>query len=313
MTPDATPVTDNNDAPAPDVMLRLAEVCERAALGDLEARVVGISDDPAVARLSRGINHMLDMADSFVREASAVMEHCGRDEFHRPILLPGLKGGYRQSAVVINNAGLKMRESRDQIVFAGQLANDNLASVSSVASACSQMDSTSRDISRQASESAGITQGAVGEVTRARDAVDAMNTAVKMIDTMVTLINQVAHQTNLLALNATIEAARAGDAGKGFAVVASEVKELSRNTAKATADISDQVERIQQTAGDVSRIIGHISESIRRIDEHAVSIVRAAGDQVDATAGITRSIGEVARNTEQVSTRINQRVGTARG
>ena len=54
---------------------------------------------------------------------------------------------------------------------------------------------------------------------------------------IVEAIRTIASQTNLLALNATIEAARAGDAGKGFAVVASEVKDLARETARATEDI----------------------------------------------------------------------------
>lgn len=282
----------------------LADVCERAAAGDLEARVVGIGADPEVARLSRAINAMLDTADSFVREASAAMENCSHDLFHRPILLRGLKGAYRQSAAIINGAGVKMRDNRDEIAFVGRLAAENLTSVNAVAGSCAQLSQTSSEISREATDSVRVTGQAVNEATQASQAVTAMNEAVATIDGMVTLITRVAEQTNLLALNATIEAARAGESGKGFAVVASEVKELSRHTAKATGDISQQVEKIQKTAQDVVRLIGGINRSILSINSSAETIARSVDQQVIATAEISRSIGEVSNNTSQVSERI---------
>jgi len=287
-----------------DAVDALADVCERAAAGDLEARVVGQGDSPEVARLGRAINAMLDTADSFVREASAAMENCSHDLFHRPILLRGLKGAYRKSAAVINTAGVKMRESREEIAFVGRLAADNLTSVNSVAQACAQLSDTSNEISREAADSADVTRQAVEEATRAGQAVTAMNDAVRTIDSIVALINKVAQQTNLLALNATIEAARAGESGKGFAVVAAEVKELSRGTAKATDDISRQVEKMQDTAREVERLIGGINQSILHIDASAATIARSVSEQVRATAEINRSIGEVTDNAHQVCTRI---------
>ena len=314
MTPDAT-ATREARASFPTTepsVAAIAEVCERASRGDLEARVVGLVDDPGFGRLARAINAMLDGADSFVREAAAAMHMCAHDQFHRPILLRGMKGAYRTSAGEINAAGLKMRDNRDGIAFVGRLAAENTTSVQSVAEALAQLTDTSNQISREAAGAAKATQQTVTEAGKAGEAVDAMNQAVRTIGGIVALINKVAEQTNLLALNATIEAARAGEAGKGFAVVASEVKELSRDTAKATGDITRQVEKIQETAGQVATLISGIAEAIHRIDSSAGTIASSVAEQVRATSAIGRSIGEVEENTRQVSERIGAQPAAAR-
>ncbi|MES1255322.1 MAG: methyl-accepting chemotaxis protein, partial [Acidobacteriota bacterium] len=229
----------------PMTLASIAAVCERAALGDLEARIVGIDEACDVAPVCHAINRMLDMADSFVREAAAAMDSCSQGRFHRPILKRGLKGAYRQSAVVINRAGVAMRESHEQVAFAARLAEENAAAVTVVAAACEQLRASGAEISRQAGQAAELNEGAVAQAAAAVEAATALHEVGRTIGGIVALIEKVAGQTNLLALNATIEAARAGEAGKGFAVVASEVQNLANQTARATEEITQQIGAMQ--------------------------------------------------------------------
>ena len=65
MSPTATLLAVEQHAAAPTAELtRIADICERAAAGDLEARIVGVPEDRELARLCHAINRMLDIADS---------------------------------------------------------------------------------------------------------------------------------------------------------------------------------------------------------------------------------------------------------
>ncbi|MBT5868614.1 MAG: hypothetical protein HOH38_07245 [Nitrospinaceae bacterium] len=91
-------------------------------------------------------------------------------------------------------------------------------------------------------------------------------------------IDAIARQTNLLALNATIEAARAGEAGKGFAVVANEVKELSRDTSNATADIHAVIEEVRTETNDAIKIMAKVVQDIKEVEELSAKITIAVDE-----------------------------------
>jgi len=118
---------------------------------------------------------------------------------------------------------------------------------------------------------------------------------------VVKVITSIAQQTNLLALNATIEAARAGEAGKGFAVVANEVKELARQTAKATEEINQKITGVQRDTQSAVVVIQGIAGVITKLNQICLTVAAAVEEQNAATGEISRSATEASKGTASVS------------
>jgi methyl-accepting chemotaxis protein len=164
------------------------------------------------------------------------------------------------------------------------------------------------EIAKSAQDAAAVARRAVEMAGTTSATMDALGRSSSEIGAVVKVITSIAEQTNLLALNATIEAARAGEAGKGFAVVANEVKELARETAKATDDIGGRIESMQSETERAVAAIAEIGSVIGRIDELQTRIAAAVEEQSATTGEISRNIveattgsGEIAENIVQVA------------
>jgi methyl-accepting chemotaxis protein len=184
-------------------------------------------------------------------------------------------------------------------------ASDQVSkNVSSVAAATEQMQASIREISKNANDSARVAKNAVSVAHSTNDTMKKLGTSSREIGNVIKVINSIAQQTNLLALNATIEAARAGEAGKGFAVVANEVKELAKQTAKATDEIGQKIDAIQGDTKGAVMAIEEISGIIDQINDISNSIASAVEEQTATTNEISRSVGEASQGVNEIAKNI---------
>ncbi|MGH1349394.1 MAG: methyl-accepting chemotaxis protein [Methyloligellaceae bacterium] len=222
-------------------------------------------------------------------------------------------GSLESAAGEMSNSSSNMSELADvtksQTSAAANASSEVSENVQSIAAMIEEFSASIGEISQQVGRSSDVVSNAATRTKNTNNDVAELASAAQKIGEAIVLIQQIAEQTNLLALNATIEAARAGDAGKGFAVVANEVKGLANQTAKATEEISQYIERVQVSTESAVSAIGEIAEIMTEVTEITGSIASATEEQSAATQEIATNIHSAAMGTRGVAENVESIAG----
>lgn len=265
----------------------IATACESLGQGDISVSIDPRSEKDIIAR-------SFTQAVTSVRETISEMSHSASS------LSAASNKLSETSAEMRGNAERTATEAGSVSAAADQISSN----IQTVVQGAENITASIREISTNAREAAQVASNGVTIANEATRKVGKLGESSQEIGKVIKVITSIAEQTHLLALNATIEAARAGEAGKGFAVVANEVKELARETAKATEDISRKIETIQSDTKGAIEGINRIGQIIAQINDIQNIIATAVEEQTATTNEITRNVGDVATGNQKIANNI---------
>jgi methyl-accepting chemotaxis protein len=270
-------------------LIRVKNLLQRLADGDLTKRLQ-ISTQDEVGQMGAALNLTIDKISEVVREIGEESVNVANASEEFSAVSQQISANSEETSAQANTVS----GATDQV-------NRGLQTVST---ATEQMSASIREIAKNSTEAAKVADGAMKTTLETNVVVAKLGESSAEIGQVIKVITSIAQKTDLLALNATVEAARAGDVGAGFAVVANEVKELAKQTATATEDISRKIEAIQQDAKGAVQAIGSITEVIGQVNQISATIATAVEEQSATTSEMSRSLSEAARGASEVAQNI---------
>jgi methyl-accepting chemotaxis protein len=294
------------------------EVMGRLAEGDLAVDIAATERKDEIGAMARAMEvfkrNAFERRELEEREKAEIAAREARVK-RRDVAIQGFNANVADIMDMVSNSSMELdstaaclsstaEEGARQAAAVAAGAEEANSNVETVAAATEELSASIREISQQMVEARTVAGHANDESQRANERIKGLVESAQRIGEVVRLISDIASQTNLLALNATIEAARAGDAGKGFAVVAGEVKHLASQTARATEDITAQVQAVQGATEDAVTAIAGIGNTIARIHEISTAIAAAVEEQGAATNEIARNVAQASAGTSEVTSNI---------
>jgi len=282
---------------------RILTVVTKAADGDLTGNV-DVHGDDAIGRLAGAVQVMIDNLHLLVSQV-------------------------QQSGIQVSSSATEIAATaKEQLATMSQQA----ATVNDIVTTSTEISATAQNLLETMTEVATVSEDTtefansgkielstmeqtMNLVVDASQAIggklEALREKAASINTVVTTITKVADQTNLLSLNAAIEAEKAGEHGLGFSVVATEIRRLADQTAVASWDIEQLINKMQMaviaSAMSVEKFSEEVKQSVNEVDVVSTKLTRII-EQVEVLPPRFESVREGMQFQSQGAVQIKQAV-----
>ena len=322
-----------------DLALSLSEnfeVLNKVSEGDLTLEVTGPSQNELMNKLAEVVNrsvvNLRDLIGKLSQTAGEV--RCFADDFVKST--DQVRQGAQQIALSVQDMARGSENQSHNVTETSKILDGLLETIDQIAKGAAEQAKSVEQTSVIVNEMSGTIESTVSSLqqmievfhtsmTTAESGRDAVANAInnitqlsatveqtalivenlgessKRISDITEVIDDIAEQTNLLALNAAIEAGRAGEHGKGFAVVAAEIRKLAERSVKATKQIAQLIEGVQE---NTNKVVQEMRVGTERVEQGA----RLGEEARLALADIMGVIENTDTEIQRVSSALEQMV-----
>jgi methyl-accepting chemotaxis protein len=286
---------------------RMAGMMQNISTGEADlTKRLGFSSDDEIGILGKSFDTILEKLQRLIHDVSDKTTVLSSSSDELSTAAEQLASTAEEVDVQSGSAASAAEQATVNISGISASSEQMSSSVHAIATSIEEMSASLNVVASNCQDESRIAATANEKAQATRTLMDRLGTAAREIGKVVQVISDIADQTNLLALNATIEAASAGESGKGFAVVANEVKELARQTARATQEIGRQVESMQQTAEAALNAIEEITKVIEEVNGISQGIVTAVEEQSSTVNQISSNVMGVSMGASEVSKNVSE-------
>lgn len=286
-----------------DITQRVRDIAEGE--GDLTKRI-RINEEDEIGDLADAFNQFVDKLHKMIQTITNHTSNVNESAEELAALSVKANNTTQNVSSQTNAVSQTTEHTTDKINSIAKNTNEMSKSVITVASSIEEMNASLNEVARNCQKESQIAAQANSQAESTQKMMQRLDESSKKIGSVIELINSIADQTNLLALNATIEAASAGEAGKGFAVVANEVKELAKQTAQATEEISVQISEMTLITNDSIKSIDDITKIIEEVNVTSQTIVTSVEQQSATINEIANTIGGASNFAAEISSNVSE-------